>query len=133
MSQAAPQICRCKGSQGSDLLDGREVRQQKRTHAFRADFPGTAVTATATAGVVDGVNIFTPSYKRGFQVSINTFHEQRGGGGRGGGGGGAARLSLLVLFSLFSRPRAGFSTVKSIFWGLATNTLNVRNNNNNNY
>ena len=34
-------------------------------------------------------------------------HEQRGGGG----GGYAARLSLFVLFSLFSRPQAGSATV----------------------
>ena len=34
-----------------------------------------------------------------------------------------------VLFSLLSRPRAGLATVLSSFFGLATNTLNVRNNN----
>ena len=39
-------------------------------------------------------------------------NEQREGlGGWGGGGGGAARLFSFVLFSLFSRPRAGLATV----------------------
>ena len=33
-----------------------------------------------------------------------------------------------VLFSLFSKPRAGLATVQSSFFGLATNTLNARNN-----
>ena len=47
----------------------------------------------------------------------------------GGGGGYAARLYLCVLFSLSSRQRAGLATVQSSFSGLATNTLNVRNNN----
>ena len=52
-------------------------------------------------------------------------NEQRGGGG---GRVGAARLFFVFFFSLFSRPRAGSVTVKSSFLGLATNTLNVRNN-----
>ena len=34
-----------------------------------------------------------------------------------------------VPFSLFSRPRAGLATVLGSFFRLATNTLNVRNNN----
>ena len=33
-----------------------------------------------------------------------------------------------VLFFVFSRPRAGLATVSSSFCGLATSTLNVRNN-----
>ena len=37
---------------------------------------------------------------------------------------------IFVLFSLFSRPRAGLATMVSGFFGLATNTLNVGNNNN---
>ena len=45
-------------------------------------------------------------------------------------GGGAARPSLFVIFSLFSRPRAGLLTVQSSFFGLATNTLNVMDNSN---
>ena len=47
--------------------------------------------------------------------------------GGGWGGGYAARLFLLFSFP-FSRPRAGLVTVQSSFFGLATNTLNVRNN-----
>ena len=35
------------------------------------------------------------------------------------------------FLSLFSRSRAGLATVSSSFFGLATNTLNVRNNKNN--
>ena len=50
----------------------------------------------------------------------------------GGGGGECCQTFSFVLFSLFSRPRAGLATVQSSFFGLATNTLNVRNNNNNN-
>ena len=32
-------------------------------------------------------------------------------------------LSLFVLFSMFSRPRAGLAIVLSIFFGLATNVI----------
>ena len=41
----------------------------------------------------------------------------------------------LVVFSRFSRPRAGLATVLSSFFGLATNTLfgNVRTKNNKNH
>ena len=35
---------------------------------------------------------------------------------------------LVVVFSLFIRPRARLATVLSRFFGLATNTLKVRNN-----
>ena len=52
--------------------------------------------------------------------------------GGGWGGGYAARLFFCSL-SLFSRPRAGLATVKSSFFGLATNTPNVRNNNNSDF
>ena len=48
----------------------------------------------------------------------------------GGGGGGAARLIILFYF-LFSRPREDWPPYKVVFFGLATNTLNVRNNTNN--
>ena len=49
-----------------------------------------------------------------------------------GGGGGMLPDFLFCSFSLFSRPRAGLATVSSSsFFELATNTLNVRNNNNN--
>ena len=34
--------------------------------------------------------------------------------------------SSQVLFSLFKGPRAGLATVLGSFFGLATNTLNVR-------
>ena len=46
-----------------------------------------------------------------------------------GGGGGAARPSILIYF-LFSRPREDWPPYKVVFFGLASNTLNVRNNNN---
>ena len=47
------------------------------------------------------------------------------------GGGYAARLFHFVLCFLLSRPRAGLANVQSSFFGLlATDTLNVRNNNN---
>ena len=49
-----------------------------------------------------------------------------------GGGGVCCQTFYFVLLSLFSRPRAGLATVYSSFFGLATITLNVRNNNNNN-
>ena len=48
-------------------------------------------------------------------------------------GGCAARLSPWLSFSRFSRPRAGLATVLSSFFGLATNTLNVRTKNNKNH
>ena len=56
------------------------------------------------------------------------FSERAGWGGRGG----RCQPFYFLLFSLFSRPRAGLATVKGsfVFFGLATNTLNVRNNNN---
>ena len=40
---------------------------------------------------------------------------------------------LCYHFSVISRPRAGLDTVIVVFFGLATNTLNVRNNNSNNH
>ena len=58
-------------------------------------------------------------------------NEQRGGGwGGGGGGGGAANFLFHFIFSQFSRPRAGLATMQSTFFGLETNILNLRNNNN---
>ena len=50
----------------------------------------------------------------------------------GDGGGGRCQAFYFVLFSLFRRPRAGLATVQCSFFGLATNTLNMRDNNNNN-
>ena len=48
---------------------------------------------------------------------------------RGGGGGRALPDFYFFFPSLFSKPRAEFAIVfKSSFFGLATNTLNVRNN-----
>ena len=52
-------------------------------------------------------------------------NEQR----EGWGGGCAAGLTIYVLFFLFSRPREGLVTTLSSFFGLAANSLNVRNNN----
>ena len=48
-------------------------------------------------------------------------------------GGGAARL-FFFFFPLFSRPpcERNWPPCKVVFFGLATNALNVRNNNNNN-
>ena len=46
-----------------------------------------------------------------------------------GGGGGA--LPDFFFSPLFSRPRADWPPCKVVFFGLATNALNVRNNNNN--
>ena len=51
---------------------------------------------------------------------------------RGGGGAGALPDFFFFLFFPVSRTRAGLATVRSSFFGLATNTLNVRNDNNNN-
>ena len=45
--------------------------------------------------------------------------------------GGGAHQTFFFFVSLFSRPRAGLATCKVVFFGLATNALNVRNNNNN--
>ena len=50
----------------------------------------------------------------------------------GGGGGGGTVILFFFFFSLFSRPQAGVTPCKVVFFGLATNALNVRNNNNNN-
>ena len=58
-------------------------------------------------------------------------NEQRGGGG--GGEGGAARLFL--FFSPFQQTTSGTGhrvKYQVVFFGLATNALNVRNNKNNN-
>ena len=49
-----------------------------------------------------------------------------------GGGGVLPDFLFSFLFSLFSRPRAGLATMLSNSLGLAINTLNVRNSNNNN-
>ena len=46
-----------------------------------------------------------------------------------GEGGVCCQTFYFVLFSLFSRPRAELATVLSSFFGLATNTRSVRNNN----
>ena len=54
-------------------------------------------------------------------------NEQHGGRGDGGGAVGVrCQTFSFVLFSLFSRPRAELATVQSSFFGLTTNTLNVR-------
>ena len=49
-----------------------------------------------------------------------------------GGGGYAARLFLLFSFPCSVDNERGWPPCKVVFFGLATNTLNVRNNNNNN-
>ena len=52
-----------------------------------------------------------------------------GGGGGGEGGGCAARILFYsTVFSLFSTPQAGLATnlCEVVFFGLAANTLNVR-------
>ena len=50
----------------------------------------------------------------------------------GGGGGYAARLFLLFSFSCSADHERDWPPCKVVFFGLATNTLKVRNNNNNN-
>ena len=51
---------------------------------------------------------------------------------RGGGrGGGAARLFFLFSFSCSADHERDWPSCKVVFFGLATNALNVRNNNNN--
>ena len=50
----------------------------------------------------------------------------------GRGGGGAARLFLLFSFPCSADHERDWPPCKVVFFGLATNTLNVRNNNNNN-
>ena len=45
------------------------------------------------------------------------------------GGGGGCQTFFSSFFPLISRPRAGFSPCKVVFFGLTTNALNVRNNN----
>ena len=49
-----------------------------------------------------------------------------------GGGGYAARLFLLFSFPCSADHERDWPPCKVVFFGLATNTLNVRNNNNNN-
>ena len=51
-----------------------------------------------------------------------------GGGGRGGAGGGA--LPDFFFFSCSADHERDCPPCKVVFFGLATNTLNVRNNNN---
>ena len=53
-------------------------------------------------------------------------------GGGEGGGGCAARLFLLFSFPCSADHERDWPPCKVVFFGLATNTLNVRNNNNNN-
>ena len=48
--------------------------------------------------------------------------------GGGGGGGYAARLFLLFSFSCSAEDERDWPPCKVVFFGLATNTLNVRNN-----
>ena len=50
--------------------------------------------------------------------------------GRGGGGGDAARLFLLISFSCSADHERDWPPCKVVSLGLATNTLNARNNNN---
>ena len=49
----------------------------------------------------------------------------------GGGGGYAARLFILLFFPCSADHERDWPPCKAVF-GLVTNTLNVRNNNNNN-
>ena len=49
-----------------------------------------------------------------------------------GGGGYAARLFLVSSFPCSADHERDWPPCKVVFFGLATNTLNVRNNNNNN-
>ena len=49
-----------------------------------------------------------------------------------GGGGYAAKLFLLFSFPCSADHERDWPPCKVVFYGLATNTLNVRNNNNNN-
>ena len=49
----------------------------------------------------------------------------------GGGGGFAARLFLLFSFPCSADHERDLPPCKVVFFGLETNTLNVRNNNNN--
>ena len=51
-------------------------------------------------------------------------------GGGGGGGGGAARLFFFFFFPCSADHERDWPPWKVVFFGLATNTLNVRNNNN---
>ena len=51
---------------------------------------------------------------------------------RAGGGGYAARLFLFFSFTCSADHERDWPPCKVFFFGLATNTLNVRNNNNNN-
>ena len=51
---------------------------------------------------------------------------------RAGGGGGAARLFLFLFFPCSADHERDWPPCKVVFFGLATNALNVRNNNNNN-
>ena len=55
------------------------------------------------------------------------------GGGEGGVGGRGARLFLLCLSPYTADLDRDRPPCKVVFLGLATNTLNVRNNSNNNY
>ena len=53
-------------------------------------------------------------------------------GQRGGRGGGAARLFIFCFFPCSADHERDWPPCKVAFFGLATNALNVRNNNNNN-
>ena len=48
-----------------------------------------------------------------------------------GGGEGAARLSIFICISCSADHERDWPPCKVVFFGLATNELNVRNNNNN--
>ena len=52
--------------------------------------------------------------------------------GGGGGGGYAARLFIFLSFPCSADHERDWPSCKVVFFGLATNTLNVRNSNNNN-
>ena len=54
--------------------------------------------------------------------------DARGGGG-GGGGWGAARLFIFLFFPCSADHERDWAPCKVVFFGLATNALNVRNNN----
>ena len=56
-------------------------------------------------------------------------YTERGEGRAGGGRAEVPDFSFFYLFSLLNRPRAGLATVRSRFYGLASSTLNVRDNN----
>ena len=73
--------------------------------------------------------IFLFSYFLFFIFSPN---EQRGGGGGGGEGGVRCQTFYFYFFPCSADHERDWPPCKVVFFGLATNALNVRNNNNNN-